>query len=75
MRSQAYREGSGKWDQRGEKVLGNDNTTEDNHNSSYYSLSSYPVPGTGLSLSVLQFLAGIIIPISWGQETDLGEVT
>lgn len=52
MRSQAYREGSGKWDQRGEEVLGNDNTTKDNHNSSYYSLSSYPVPGTGLSLSL-----------------------
>lgn len=74
MRSQAYREGSGKRDQRGEKVLGNDNTTKDNHNSSYYSLSSYPWDWA-VAISVLQFLVGIIISISWGQETDLGEVT
>ena len=52
MRSQAWREDSGKGDQRGGKVLDNNNTTKDNHNSSYCSFSPYPVPDTGLPLSL-----------------------
>ena len=43
MRSQAYRKASGKGDQRGGEVLGNNNTTKDDRKSSYYSLSSYPM--------------------------------